>query len=192
MTQEEFKELSQGKPIIWEQSFLRERGLHFVDRIVAAVHYHSHPLLKRAIHRFKYKKVRGLEMQFVTLLDGAADRIHIGSETPVLCAVPLHWMRRFSRGFNQAECLAAALSQKKGWELSCCLRRVRATGHQVHRKKEERLRALTDAFVAPDFVPPFVLLIDDLSTTGATFDACAKALKIAGAKRVEGLAIAQG
>jgi|GEM_PF-545031 len=109
----------------------------------------------------------------------------------VLCPVPLHWVRRFSRGFNQSERLARLLACATGLPLILLLRRVRWTGSQVKRHRAERLAALDGAFrcTVPD-PPSCVLLIDDVSTTGATLDQCAQALKEAGVERVEGWVIA--
>ncbi len=111
----------------------------------------------------------------------------------VLCPVPLHWSRKFQRGFNQAELLAKKVATSRGVTMKNLLKRVRPTGLQAWRKRAERFEAMQDTFrPAQSSVPEHVILIDDLSTTGATLDACAKALKEAGAKRVEGWVVAHG
>jgi predicted amidophosphoribosyltransferase len=111
----------------------------------------------------------------------------------VLCPVPLHWLRRFGRGFNQAECLARVVAAERGLPVRGLLMRIRWTGSQVQRCRSERLTAVRGAFRCriPD-PPAHLVLIDDLSTTGATLDACARALKEAGARYVEGWVIAHG
>ena len=113
----------------------------------------------------------------------------------ILCPVPLHWLRKFSRGFNQSELLALEVGAARGWEVKNLLKRTRWTGSQVGRRRRERLVGVKDAFVLGDGVeaiPHRVILVDDLSTTGATLEECAKALKRAGVERVEGLVIALG
>lgn len=117
-----------------------------------------------------------------------------GRQLPVVCPVPLHWTRQFHRGFNQALILAQVIGAKQGWPVAELLRRTRATGHQAWRKRADRLTAVTGAFAwkAGSPLPRTVLLVDDICTTGATLDACAKALKNAGVKQVVGLVVAYG
>ena len=71
--------------------------------------------------------------------------------------------------------------------------RTRDTGHQAHHTRGERLVALSNAFTARENIYiKHVLLIDDVSATGATLSACASALKKAGAVRVSAAVLARG
>ena len=72
------------------------------------------------------------------------------------------------------------------------LRRRKWTGSQVGRKRDERLTGVSGAFAlcTRQKIPEYVVLIDDLSTTGSTLDACAEPLKKAGVPRVEALLVA--
>jgi ComF family protein len=189
ITPREYGELTSG-PVAEEAESLRSRGIHALDRIVAASSYPDAPLLKRAIHTFKYRRIPALGDSFIELMvDGGVPQ----EQGAVLCPVPLHWTRRFQRGFNQAELLARALAERTGIPCTELLKRRRATGHQARRTRSERLHALDNAFVCTvDHPPTCVILIDDLATTGATLDACALALKTAGAQRVTGWVIAHG
>jgi len=111
----------------------------------------------------------------------------------VLCPVPLHWSRRFQRGFNQSQLLADAVGKEKGIEVRSLLARKKPTGFQSHRTRAQRLVSVRGAFACTTkIVPPFVVLIDDLATTGATLDSCASALKQSGARYVEAWVIAHG
>jgi ComF family protein len=104
----------------------------------------------------------------------------------VVVPVPLHWMRRLRRGFDQAECIARPLAQRLGLPFSGCLRRRRAT----------RARAKLDRRQRTDRPIPFslrrrdeiegrrVLLVDDVVTTGSTLRAAARALRKGGALTV--------
>ncbi len=198
-------------PLLLSEAELRRQGIAYLDSVVAAGRYDSSPLLKKAILTFKYKRIPELakdlsgwmlaaipgllilpttENNFRTSALSTSDT----SPAPILCPVPLHWSRRFWRGFNQAELLAKNISDAKQWPMQHLLKRVRATGHQAHRKREERLTALNDAFVFDERcdVPSTVILVDDLCTTGTTLRECAKALKKAGVKHVSALVVAYG
>ncbi|MDD5751529.1 MAG: hypothetical protein PHS73_03345 [Candidatus Peribacteraceae bacterium] len=172
-------------PVIEERGVLRRRGLHSLDRLVAASTYRRCPLLKKAIHTFKYRRIPALAGALAGLLP------HDLPSDVVLCPVPLHWTRRFARGFNQSALLAAELGRERGCTVCDLLTRVRATGSQAKRHRVERLTALEHAFRCIVSDPPVsVVLVDDLSTTGATLDECARALKTAGVQHVEGWVIA--
>lgn len=183
-------------PLLLTQPFLRKRGYASLDALIAATKYDNDPLLKKAILTFKYKRIPALQTDLAGWMMKAIPGLLLPpepSQKPVFCPVPLHWTRRYFRGFNQAELLATTVAADGGYAMHELLQRTRATGHQAHRKREERLTALTDAFAfASDLAPPWVVLVDDICTTGATLDECAKTLKKAGVKHVSGLVIAYG
>ena len=192
ITEEERKQLSIC-PVVEMESILRERGLKWIDCIRAAMPYDSSPLMKKAVHLLKYKRARKVHVYLAELIARSLQGISI-DPSAVLCPVPLHWSRQFQRGFNQAELLARAVGAAINLPVRNILRRTRATGYQARRGRKERLMAVQDAFQVRHNIdlPRIVILIDDLSTTGATFDACAKILKNSGVKRVEGWAVAHG
>jgi len=109
-----------------------------------------------------------------------------------LVPVPLHWARRWRRGFNQAQVLAKAVGREHGLPvLGWALRRVRATPLQ-HGDFEVRRRNVRNAFaVQRDLTARRLLLVDDVFTTGATANACAQALLNAGAAAVGVLTLAR-
>jgi len=179
-------------PMVLERGVLEGRGCRSIDRIVSATSLKISPLLRHALHRFKYGRVPGMGERLGLLLLHALPLLG-DTSTAVLCPVPLHWTRAFHRGFNQSAVLAQLLSDYSSLPVRTLLRRKRATGFQARRDREQRVHALLDVFTsdARD-VPAHVILIDDVSTTGATLDACAAALKKAGVERVEGLVVAIG
>jgi ComF family protein len=180
-------------PCAQEADILRARGYAFLDRLYAAGEHDHWPLVRKIIHRFKYSRSRKFALPLGRLLLEVVEHFGLdGDRFDALVPVPLHWMRRGSRGFNQAELLASIIAEEQGLPVRTVLRRGRTTGHQVGRNRRERKAALRDAFVVFGNVPTRVLLIDDVATTGATLDACAEALKQAGAVRVEALVIALG
>jgi ComF family protein len=110
---------------------------------------------------------------------------------PVIVAVPLHVDRLRERGYNQALLLARALARATGLRLAPnALARVRATPSQAHLDAPARRANLAGAFAAhDDLAGTPVVLVDDVLTTGATADACAGALRRAGASRVDVIAV---
>jgi predicted amidophosphoribosyltransferase len=109
------------------------------------------------------------------------------AESParVVTWVPLSARRRRERGFDQAELLASALAARTGRRLRRLLERPEDTPSQARQPIRERRSGPAGGFAAVGAVPPHVLLVDDVLTTGATAAACARALRRAGASRVD-------
>ncbi|MFO0696112.1 MAG: ComF family protein [Polyangiales bacterium] len=143
-----------------------------------------------AIGRLKYQgrteHAEVLGALFEPALDPFLDRIDL------VVPVPLHPARHRARGFNQACLLAAPIARVLGVELEVrALERVRDTGHQVGRDRAARLGKLRGAFRAIRRLDGRrILLVDDVRTTGATFEAAIDALRLAGAESVDPLALA--
>jgi ComF family protein len=118
-------------------------------------------------------------------------------EADVLVPAPLHWSRLLARRFNQAAWLAQALGALAGKPVDLfALRRVKRRKSQAGLDAGQRRRNVTGAFRvgaagARRLNGKNVLLVDDVFTTGATAEACAKALKRAGAARVDVLTLAR-
>ena len=183
----------QGAPVTNSTLALRSCGLQYLDCIRAGASYQTVPLLRKAICAYKYKHMPELTEALVLPLLQSIPNDYKCAEA-LLCPVPLHWLRKNQRGFNQAELLAKAIARKRGMPLELLLQRKRSTGHQAWRNRSERLSAMQNAFdyVGKGAVPSTVILIDDVATTGATLDACSKVLKEFGVKRVEGWVMARG
>ena len=107
--------------------------------------------------------------------------------------VPQHWRRRMLRGFNQSESLATALAIETSHHKPVnLLSRVKHTPTQTALSYTERSNNIKDAFTVRkcDSLPASVLVIDDVITTGATMDECARTLKARGVKWVGALSFA--
>jgi ComF family protein len=109
--------------------------------------------------------------------------------------VPLHFLKRHGRGFNQAELLGRGLADGVGVPLlSGVLVRRRWTWAQARLGRDQRKTNVAGAFVVrnPEFIrEKRLLLVDDVCTTGATLESCANALKEAGARSVDALTLAR-
>ena len=109
--------------------------------------------------------------------------------------VPLYWQRLMKRKYNQAALLTVGLSKMTGKPyLLNNLIRIRKTQSQGHKTQQERLKNIQNAFSLrhPEKIKgKTIVLIDDVYTTGATLNECAKVLRQAGAKRVEALVLAR-
>jgi ComF family protein len=117
-----------------------------------------------------------------------------GASEARLVAVPLHWLRRWRRGYNQAEALAESLAAALRLPMARPLRRTRPTRTLAGLGRTERAREMRRAFRIPPRCRPAVsgrdvILVDDILTTGATCGAAARALKRAGARRVMAVVI---
>jgi ComF family protein len=105
--------------------------------------------------------------------------------------VPSHWTRLLKRGFNPANIIAAELSKISDVKYSNFLKRNRKTDYQKNKTTIERLTNVKEAFVcATNLEGKSVIVADDVLTTGATLNECAKTLKTAGAKYVACVTIA--
>jgi ComF family protein len=154
------------------------------------------------IHRFKYNQKIQLAKPLGEVLAKTFLRFWKIDDIDVIVPVPLHFKRFRQRGFNQAYLLARAFHNqiKKTRQASCVtverelLCRTLPTVSQTGLKRKSRLENIKNAFYAmkPALVnAQRILLIDDIYTTGATVNECAKTLHNSGASRIDVLTIAR-
>lgn len=146
---------------------------------------------KRAIQCFKYSFFKKLSIPLGNIIKKS---IPEELNNAYFIPIPLHWSRKFYRGFNQAQLLANQISTN-----SCnLLIRSKKTKSQALQTRESRLQNLENAFqINPNIENPPpkahpIILIDDVATTFSTLKSAAKCLKKSGYKRIFGAAIAHG
>jgi len=135
--------------------------------------------------------MRPLAGRLSRLLDRA---FPVDERYDLIVPVPLHWHRRWRRGYNQAELLARGVAKRRRIPVVNALRRRKPTANQAGLTSAGRRRNMAGAFEARGAVElrsKRILLIDDVFTTGATASACARALKKAGAGSVSLLTLAR-
>ena len=151
--------------------------------------------LRELVHALKYDGRRSLAPRLAALVREHCGAVLAGADAVV--PVPLHRRREWARGFNQADAIAGALGLPV-WRL---LRRTRHTEPQSTLAASERRRNVHGAFAVrrptwsrwrqTALSGACLVLVDDVSTTGATLDACADVLKAAGAKEVRAVTVAR-
>jgi len=176
----------------------RERRKTRLDGLVVAASYEN-PLLKRLVSGFKYRFITDLAEPLGHLLTGAI----VQNDLPVpdfIVPVPLHPRRLRWRGFNQsrllAEKIAGEITPLMRIEVLEILGRKKYRKPQMGIKKyQDRLDNVKGIFHLEngflDLKNKQILLIDDIATTGATLEECARVLKSAGAKKVFAAVIAR-
>lgn len=187
-----------------EKGFLcrpcRDSRKFFLDGLVAAVSYED-PAAKRLVHNLKYRFVAGIAEPLAALMARALVR----NDFPLpdfLVPVPLHPRRLRWRGFNQSQLLAESLSENlspllKTEVLDILARekhnppQMEIKNYAARRRNVENIFSLKASLDSARAKGKKILLIDDICTTGATLEECAKVLKTAGARKVFAAVVAR-
>src|SRR6202048_921255 len=162
-------------------------------RARAAVRYDD--VARTLVHALKYQDRTDLAPAMGRWMARAGRELL--DEADVLVPVPLHWRRGWSRRYNQSGALARVIERQSGVKVTSeALRRVRPTQQQIGLSRSQRASNVQGAFKVAaergaDIQGRRVVLIDDVLTSGATADACARALLRAKAAQVEVLVFAR-
>ena len=171
----------------------QELKLHFTSARSAVV---AKTVVLEAIHRFKYSRALWFENFLADLLVREAAPVLRGQGWNAIVPVPLHPLKEREREFNQSALLARQLSRAVGIPCSeGILRRIKPTATQTHLNRVARAENLKSAFaLAPGtrLTGQRMVLLDDVFTTGATTNDCARALRAAGAEEVCVWTVARG
>jgi competence protein ComFC len=171
----------------------REMEFHFSSARSATV---AHSVVREAVHRYKYQRAMWFEPFLADLLIREAKPALREQKWDLIVPVPLHPVKHREREFNQAERLAAHLSAatKIPWNKHL-LRRIAPTATQTSLTRRQRTANTRRAFAVchgKRLNGQRVILLDDVFTTGATTNACARVLQTAGAGDVCVWTVARG
>jgi ComF family protein len=148
--------------------------------------------LRKALHRLKY--ARDISLGEVLARPLVQLLAQLQWKFDLVTPVPVGVARRAERGYNQAAFLARPLALRRGIKYQPrALKKIRETRSQVGLTYSQRLENVADAFCSDSNLVGnrIILVVDDVTTSGATMVSCAKALLIAGAKSVFGLTLAR-
>lgn len=153
-------------------------------------------LAKNVVYAFKYQGLRGLAKPLGLLMAERLRRHSVFKENPVLVPVPIFITKRWQRGFNQAELLALEIAKRTGLECFPLILKIKKTISQTKLKRKERIENIKGAFELSAksfaFRGRSFVLVDDVYTTGATFNEMAKELKKLAPLSIWGLSFARG
>jgi competence protein ComFC len=171
----------------------RDQTLHF-RRARAAVKLGD--VVQETVHKFKYNKALWFEAFLSDLLLRQALQEIRKERWDFIVPIPLHWRKRWQRGFNQADRLALQLSKATQTPVNRkLLKRVEPTPTQTRLSRKERIENVRRAFrfkAKEKLHGERILVVDDVLTTGATASACAKVLRDNGAGDVDVWTVARG
>ncbi len=157
-----------------ENSFAGKIGVEMVSTLLI---YRQESPYSKIVHAFKYQNRRGLCSYMGDMLGDKMAEGGWAKSFDFIIPVPLHPLKKWMRGYNQAEILSDALSERIGVPvLKGVLQRKRYTKTQTRKSAQERLSGMSGAFRVRNknlLSGKNLLLVDDVMTTGATLSACA-------------------
>ena len=181
-----------GEPLTYLQHNIQECNDHLKNLKMIRSFSLYQPPLSSAIQKLKYHRDIGIAEVLANYLVELYNKNKM--DIDMVIPVPLSQKRLHDRGYNQSFLLALPFSMLIHKPINKqSLRRFKDTSSQVGLDRHERLVNVSEAFIADsnEVSGKNILLIDDVSTTGSTLEACASALKIAGAKDIVGLTLAR-
>ncbi|MBL4589675.1 MAG: ComF family protein [Alphaproteobacteria bacterium] len=165
----------------------------FYDKARAALRYDDGS--RGLVLAYKHGDKTHMAIPFSLWMANAGQELLDGAD--LIVPVPLHWKRLITRRYNQAALLAQCLSRKTKIPVdTTSFKRTKSTRPQGHMNMKERCKNVGSAFSVPDvnkniFEGKNIVLVDDVFTTGATANECAKVLLASGARSVNVLSVAR-
>lgn len=158
-----------------------------IQEITSCFYYEG--VLKKCVRAFKYQKRKGMINVFKKIMDG------VSATADIIVPVPIHRTRLLARGFNQSEMIAKKLSGSLSIPITAnTLLKIKNTPPQMSLSKSERMKNLKGSLGVKNTAlvrGRHILLVDDVTTTGATLDAAAIELYKVGAKQVSAFTLAR-
>ncbi|MDP3792106.1 MAG: phosphoribosyltransferase family protein [bacterium] len=184
------------------ETCLKCRKDNYIDQLLIVTDYNN-PSVVKIIKAFKYRFVTDMIEPISLFLKkyifwlSAQRKYKINSDNPIIVPVPLFYRRLNWRGFNQAELIASSLADMlQTYYQPNTLLRIRGSKPQADiSEKIDRLKNPTNIFKLNKDMSvgnKTMILVDDICTTGATLNECARILKESGAKKIIGFVIARG
>jgi ComF family protein len=161
------------------------------DRVASAVRFEGDA--RKMLHGFKFKGHLWLKDDFSDWMEGAARARFKVEDVDLVLPVPLGFLRRVNRGYNQCDYLSQELARRLGCRMSKrILKRIGSPRCQSSLSRDERIKNVKDTFAVRSsemIAGKTVLVVDDVMTTGSTLSECARVLKRAGAGKVWGITL---
>lgn len=168
-----------------------QKGIEMTDKeecneryayAAALFFYHDEADYRLIPYQIKYHGNQGAGRFFGRMLGKRLAGSSLFQDVDVIIPIPLHWTRKWKRGYNQAEVIASGVSESMGKPLRCdIIKRIRRTVTQTRMSVEDKKANVSGAFVVPEDMAVenyrHILLIDDVFTTGSTSGACFQALR---------------
>lgn len=162
----------------------------YIEKNICIAEYSG--VMKEIIKHYKFHKRKRIYNKFTSQIFDAVK--HSGIQFDLIVPVPMNKKKKWERGFNQSELLARSVAKFYGKQYSSVLKEKNSTGSQKEMGYRERFLHILDRYEVTDRAAVSgrnVLLLDDVLTTGATINECARILKNAGALRVYSVTMAR-
>lgn len=183
----------------WRSQILTQVTIYKLDQLQAYVAIQDPSrILSRLLFAWKYQRYLGASVLLQSLWSDAFTKVVATTQRVVLVPIPIHWFKRWQRGFNQAEELCRLVTRCWPVESKLLLKRIRYTSTQVGLNKGERQNNLKRAFAVNDAIlheiacDDLIVLVDDIVTSGTTLVECADVLRQAGFHHILALVLHRG
>lgn len=156
-------------------------SIHFpIKNAVAFLNYDTQSILSNLIHKFKYSDDIIIGKYLTNVFCNELKDLVWIKEIDYVIPLPLHWIRKTTRGYNQAEIISKEIAKYFNLKLRTdCVKRVKYNKSQTKLNKEDRWKNVENIFALrkPSLLEgKHILLVDDLVTTGASLNSCIKTL----------------